>query len=123
MKRSDRAFNQASDFLWVCDAAGEQMRQGAILGGWGIDWSPAYGPDEEAKMSTDREIALENVIAALLKAARHDKNEILERAKGLVVDGAIGGFHSKTSSQFCYQRDFRVLRPIFIRRASDFISH
>jgi len=45
-------------------------------------------------MATDREIALEVVIAALLKAARHDKNEILQRAKGLIVDGAqdaIGG--------------------------------
>lgn len=40
-------------------------------------------------MATDREIALEVVIAALLKAARHDKHEILQRAKGLIVGGAL----------------------------------
>ena len=40
-------------------------------------------------MATDREIALEVVITALLKAARHDKNEILQRAKGLIEDGAL----------------------------------
>lgn len=51
-------------------------------------------------MATDREIALDVVIAALLKAARHDKNEILQRAKGLIVDGAletIGGGVDHTS--------------------------
>lgn len=40
-------------------------------------------------MSTDREIVLEVVIAALLKAARHDKNEILQRAKTLLEGGAV----------------------------------
>lgn len=51
-------------------------------------------------MSTDREIALELVIAALLKAARHDKNEILLRAKGLIAEGALdtsGGFADSES--------------------------
>lgn len=79
--------------------------------GWGIDWSPAYGPDEEAKMTTDREIALEVVIAALLKAARHDKNEILERAKGLVVDGAIGDFHSKSAANAALREISGHLNP------------
>lgn len=40
-------------------------------------------------MATDREIALEIAIAALLKAARHDKNEIIQRAEGLIDDGAL----------------------------------
>lgn len=40
-------------------------------------------------MATDREIALEIAIAALLKAARHDKNEIIQRAKGLIADGVL----------------------------------
>lgn len=40
-------------------------------------------------MATDREMALEIAIAALLKAARHDKNEIIQRAKGIIVDGTL----------------------------------
>ena len=62
-------------------------------------------------MATDREIALEVVIAALLKAARHNKSEILQRAKGLVVGGAIGGFHSETAANSAIREISGHLNP------------
>ncbi|WP_442108099.1 hypothetical protein [Pseudomonas sp. NUPR-001] len=42
-------------------------------------------------MATDREIALEIAIAALLVAARHDKNEIAQRAEGLIFADTVQG--------------------------------
>ena len=78
-------------------------------------------------MTTDREIALEVVIAALLKAARHDKNEILQRAKGLVVDGAIGGFHSESAANSAIREISVHLNPSSFNAQQDeqanFISH
>lgn len=73
-------------------------------------------------MATDREIALEVVIAALLKAARHDKNEILQRAKGLIADGAldaIGGADSRSAANSAIREISEHLQPSSFNARND----